>query len=388
MILLDKPYVSELLINTIIKNKYPIVKTNLEMELDARLSEFLLTDEEAVKTYENDPLLYTNSENTISWINKHLKHTRLPDQVAIFKNKGLFRDMLKPIYPNFKYEKVHVDELDKFDANAFGFPLILKPAVGFFSMGIYVVANIDEWNASLLLLRKELKSVKGIYPDVVMNSASFLVEQQIQGVEYAVDAYFDDEGNPVVIDIYEHVFSSAKDVNDRAYFTSEKVILRTKKIFEKVLVEIGAQTGIRNFPMHIEFRITPQGEAIPIEANPLRFAGWCMTDMNKYAWGINPYEYFFNRQNPDWDVIFKGKANKQYNAIIADIPREVKLSNIDYIDYKKLSSRFSNLLHIHKTDFKTYPVFAFAFSETTPQDAEELHYFLHSDLMEYIVLKK
>ncbi|MFO7862998.1 MAG: hypothetical protein R6U85_03275, partial [Salinivirgaceae bacterium] len=68
-------------------------------------------------------------------------------------------------------------------------------------------------------------------------------------------------------------------------------------------------------------------------------------------------------------------------------PRDVELSDIDYIDYKKFSARFSNLLHLHKTDYKSYPVFAFAFCETTAADSDEINHFLHSNLMEYIVLK-
>ena len=281
MILLDKPYISDLLMNTIIKNKYPIVPTNKDLRLPESLTEFVVSTDEAVKIYDKSKLLYTNSENTISWINTHLAHTTLPGQVTTFKNNAQFRDMLNPIFPNFKYEAVSIVKLEKFDPKNFGFPLIIKPAIGFFSMGIYVVHDMTDWQNALKNLHQELQNVKGVYPDEVMNSTQFLIEQQIQGSEYAVDVYFDSQSKPQIINIYEHIFTNSKDVSDRAYFTSDRVILKTKSIFEKVLDKIGNQTQVKNFPMHIEFRITPENEAIPIEANPLRFAGWCMTDMGK-----------------------------------------------------------------------------------------------------------
>jgi hypothetical protein len=387
MILIDKPYVSDLLKETIRKNNYKVVGTPEAGSISPELESFFLTDNEAIEEFEKNPILYYNSENTISWINKHLAHTKLPEQVAIFKNKGAFRDMLAPLYPDFKYKKINLQDLYNFNPEEFGFPFIVKPAVGFFSMGIYVVEDRNDWDKAINDLKHELEQVKDVYPEEVMNSQEFLLEQLLDGDEYAVDVYFDNEGKPVILNIYEHIFPNAKDVNDRAYFSSIKVIERTKKIFEEKLNFIGKATGIKRFPMHIEWRITTKGEAVPIESNPLRFAGWCMTDLTKYAWGINPYEYFLEQKVPDWDTVFENKTGKQYNAIIADIPRDIPLETIDYIDYKKFESDFSNLLQIHRTDYRTYPVFAFAFSETRVENKQEMQHFLHSDLTEYIVLK-
>jgi hypothetical protein len=387
MLLIDKPYVSELLINTIKKNNYKVVGTEQARNIAATLEEQFVDEKEAVKLYEKNPKIYVNSENTISWINEKLSHTDLPKQVAIFKDKGAFRQMLSPLYPDFRFKKINISDLNSYDPTDFGFPFVIKPAVGFFSMGIYVIENEAEWKQALEDLEIELEQVKGVYPDVVMNSQEFLIEQLLDGSEYAVDVYFDGEGKPVILNIYEHIFPHAKDVNDRAYFTSIKVIERTRERFEEKLEFIGKETGIKNFPMHIEWRITSKGEAVPIESNPLRFAGWCMTDLTKFAWGINPYEYFLEQKRPDWDTIFENKTGRQYNAIIADIPRDIPLEKIDYIDYKKFEGDFGNLLHNNKTDYRTYPVFSFAFSETRIGDQKEVDHFLHSDLTEYIVLK-
>ncbi len=388
MILVDNPYVSDLLMDTVIKNNFKVIGTDIAKELAPRLSSHFLNDEEAANKYKTENLLYANSENSIEWIKKNLANTELPKQIDIFKNKGLFRDMLAPLYPNFNYKKIHIKDLKDFHPRAFGFPFILKPAIGFFSMGIYVIEDKNDWDAALDSLSVELEHIKDLYPQEVMNNQEFLLEQYIEGREYAVDAYFDKDSKPVILNIYEHIFTGTKDVSDRAYFTSTKVVKDTYETFEKVLKFIGEQTNIKQFPMHIEFRITPNNQAIPIEANPLRFAGWCMADMAYYAWGINPYEYFLNQQKPDWDKAFANKEGKQYNVIIANTPKGANLQDIDYVDYDKFNADFSNLLQIHKTNYRKYPVFAFAFSETPTDNETELNHFLHSTLEEYVVMKQ
>ena len=387
MILLDAPYVSDLLKDTIKKNNYKVVKTESSEKIANELKDFFLNSKESVSNYNNSPLIYSNTENSLNWINKNLSNTKLPGQIQYFKNKAKFREILKDLYPDFKFQKFELNELINLNPEKVKYPSIIKPAVGFFSMGIYIVESPTEFSDAIKSLKLELENIKGLYPTEVMDSQEFLIEEIIDGDEYAVDTYFDKDGNPVILNIFEHVFSGGKDVADRLYFSSAKVFEKTYDKFLNELVKIGEKTEITNFPMHIEFRINSEGNVIPIESNPLRFAGWCMTDMAYYAWGVNPYEYLFEQKKPNWTEIFKGKEQKQYNVIIADIPREIPLSDIKSIDYNKFTNDFNHLLNIHKTDYKTYPVFAFAFSETDLNDNSEIDKFLFSDLREYIITK-
>ena len=52
--------------------------------------------------------------------------------------------------------------------------------------------------------------------------------------------------------------------------------------------KIGKEIGYKNFPFHIELRID-KDKIIPIEINPMRFCGWCITDIaqNAYAAALN-----------------------------------------------------------------------------------------------------
>lgn len=388
MIIIDDPYVSELLQETLINNKIPVLKNNFAEKLDNKNFTFL-KDSDAVEQIKNGNIkrIYSNSENSINWINKNLSFTNLPEKINLFKNKYEFRKLIKPLYPEFYFEKINVEEIDTLDINNIKLPFIIKPTVGFFSMGIYMVRSEKEWEETKVKLKNELEDIKGLYPKEVMDSSQFILEEIIEGDEFAVDAYFNNEGKAVILNIYKHIFSSSSDVSDRAYFTSNTIIESHHDKFYNIIEQIGKLSDLKNFPMHIELRINEEGTAIPIEANPMRFAGWCMTDMAYYAYGINPYQYFLEQKEPDWKNILDAKKGKQFNVTIADISKDIKLNEIEKIDYDTFIKDFKKPLNLRKMDYKTYPVFAFVFSETDENDTEEFNYFLKSDLKKYIVMK-
>ncbi|WP_238531664.1 hypothetical protein [Nitritalea halalkaliphila] len=79
------------------------------------------------------PKLYTNSENTIYWLQQFAGHTPIPESLSFFKDKHRFRGLVKAAFPDYFFTKVAEEELDSLDVSRFPFPFIIKPAVGFFS---------------------------------------------------------------------------------------------------------------------------------------------------------------------------------------------------------------------------------------------------------------
>lgn len=388
MIIIDDPYVSELLQETLINNNIPVLKNHFAEKLDNKNFNFL-DDNDAVERIKNGDIkrVYSNSENSINWVNNNLSFTNLPEKINLFKNKYEFRKLIKPLYPDFYFEKINVEEIESLEIKNIKLPIIIKPTVGFFSMGIYMIRSEKEWEETKVKLKTELEDIKDLYPKEVMDSSQFILEEVIDGDEFAVDAYFNDEGKAVILNIYKHIFSSSSDVSDRAYFTSATIINNYHDKFYNIIEQIGKLSNLKNFPMHIELRINEEGTAIPIEANPMRFAGWCMTDMAYYAYGINPYQYYIEQKEPDWNNILDDKKGKQFNVTIADVSKDIKLSEIEKVDYEAFTNDFKKPLNLRKMDFRTYPVFAFMFSETNENDTDEFNYFLKSDLKKYIVMK-
>jgi len=390
MILIDKPFVSHFLIDTIKRNNFQIIATQEAKKLIPNQSLNWISEQEAKKIIEKNPQLpiYTNSENTISWIDKNLKSSYLPSKIQLFKNKIAFRELLKESFPNFFFKGVKFNELNNLKTETLKFPFIIKPAIGFFSIGVYKVDTPSEWSGILQKLKNEVIKSSKMYPKEVINFTDFIIEDCIEGNEYAVDCYFDNLGKPVVLNILHHIFSSGKDVSDRVYSTSKEILEKNIENIEKFLKIVGKKANLKNFPIHVEIRINSEGKIIPIELNPLRFGGWCTTgDLAWYAYGINSYEYFFKGLKPNWKDILKTKENKIYSIVALDNNSGLKESEIDYFDYKLLLKDFENPLSLRKVDFKEYPIFGILFTETTIGNEKELTKILISNLQKYIKLK-
>lgn len=386
MILLDAPYTSDFLIDTIRQNKYPVILNNYANNFYKNDIQSFISDEKAIERLSNgDDYLYTNSENAIEWIAKNLGHTPYPDQVNMFKDKYRFRELISKMYPHVYFKKVSWNELDKIDKETLPYPLVLKPAVGFFSLGVHIVRSKTEWNEALQSLKKDVKRIKSMYPEQVLDVSDFIIESYIDGEEYAIDCYFNAQGNPVILTVMKHLFSSDSDVSDRLYMTSVDIIADLKDKVDTFLQELKKLTGLTNFPLHIEVRIQ-DGQIVPIEVNPLRFGGWCTTaDLTWHAYGFNPYIYFFEQKQPDWNTILQREDRSLYSIIILDIPATHRSKPIKAFDYEKLLLQFEDPVELRKIDFKKHPVFGFLFSRTSPKNMKELEAILKDDLTEFII---
>lgn len=387
MILLDKPFVSDFLRKTIAANGYSVVHTKRAEELGFSSGPNLIDEESAIERAlsTEHPLIYTPSKNAFGWIVENLSDTRLPANIELFKNKVTFRKLLQPLYPEFFFKAVSLSGLDELNIEDLSFPFIIKPSVGFFSMGVYKVNRPGQWVEVKSAINTEMNRVRDLYPAEVLNADSFIIEQCIKGEEFAFDAYFDHEGNPVVLNIYKHLFSSSEDFSDRVYITSKEIIEDNIEAFQDFLRQIGALSGVKNFPLHVELRRDSDGTILPIEVNPLRFGGWCTTaDATFLAYGVNPYEYYFSQKQPDWKSLLRDKEGKVYSIIVLDNSTGLDADVITSFDYDKLLSRFEKPLEIRKIDHTTYPVFGFLFTETREDNMEELEQILASDLTEFV----
>ena len=387
MILVDKPYISEFFKNTIYRNRYPVVKTPVARQLCSDMQEFLIDESDAVAQLRADKnfKLYTTSENAIGWISEKLKFSDLPDKINIFKDKGRFRSLLSELYPDYAFEEIPFMLLNENTYKTFPMPFIIKPSVGFFSMGVHRVSNKKEWEKARVAIKSEMQEKRGLYPNEVLDTRKFILEACIEGTEYAIDAYYNETGEPVILNILKHVFSSADDVSDRVYLTSKTVIKSNLERFTKFLKQVGDLAELKNFPVHVEVRVDDDGVLIPIEVNPMRFGGWCTTpDMTHYAYGFNAYQYYFDGQKPDWASILESKGDEVYSIVVLDNSTGVEAEDIKSFNYKKLLSSFKKPLDLRKIDYHEYPVFGFVFVETKPAEFGEIEDILRSDLSEYL----
>ena len=391
MFLIDKPYVSEFFKKTVKDFNIPIVDTESAKKFTLYEGTSLVNEDTAIKQYKNNPntSIYTISENSIGWISQHLSHNDLPDKIDLFKDKFKFRELTKTLFPDFYYKKISSNNFTALNFDEVPLPFIIKPTVGFFSMGVYKVSSHHQWLNTIDLINAEMLQIKDLYPQQVMGTSDFIIEQIIEGEEFAIDAYFNAEGKAVIVGIFKHVFSSDTDVSDRVYITSEKIIKDNLQEFTAFINKIGALSGVKNFPVHIELRRDIKGNLLPIEVNPMRFGGWCTTaDVTYLAYGFNPYQYYYSQLKPNWPELLKDKEGKLFSIIVLDNSSGIEDEIILSFDYEKLQSNFESPLELRKINYKNYPVFGFLFTETRDNNFSELINILNSDLKEFITIRK
>lgn len=222
MIILDEPYVSEELKDFLETSRTPVLK-NAFAKANAGTRRFnFVSDSEARKLLAHGERLYTISENALDWIVGNSDDANRRRAIETMKNKTAMRRLLRKVYPDFFFREIPVEELRSVDFDELPVPVILKPSIGFFSVGVHTIRTREDWESALADVEKNSFRWKERYPSSVLGNTSFLVEQYIRGEEYAVDLYFDPEGKAVVLNVIKHEFASAQDVSDRLYYTSKK----------------------------------------------------------------------------------------------------------------------------------------------------------------------
>ncbi|MFO7831558.1 MAG: ATP-grasp domain-containing protein, partial [Desulfuromonadaceae bacterium] len=111
MFLLDKPYVSDFLRQTLREHQIPVVATPEALGMEPLSGTLLIDPEEAAKRLNGElkgagsskacSPLYTTSENALNWIATHLADTRLPAAINLFKDKLKFREGTSALFPEF-----------------------------------------------------------------------------------------------------------------------------------------------------------------------------------------------------------------------------------------------------------------------------------------------
>lgn len=380
MVILEEPYVSEYLLQYLESNHVPVLKNEFAKRKKNKYHLNLISDEEMVSRYKEGKGLYLTTENALDWVYEYLKDEEIIKGLNKIKNKADFRELIKGIYPNFFFDRVSYEQLENYDSSKLQYPIVLKPAVGFFSLGVYVINNAQEWEKSIKGIKEKEEALQTQFPQSVVDMKEFVIEEYIKGTEYAIDAYYNEEGKPVILNIFTHRFASAEDVSDRVYYTSKEIIETYKAPFTNFLEEMNKELNLTGFPMHVEIRV--EGEKIiPIEVNPMRFAGLGCTDIAYYAYGIGTVDYYLNNKEPDFDEILKDKAGKLYSLIVLDKKEDIPCTQFDY---DKLIQDFEKVMMLRKVDTKALNIFGFVFTETREENIEELDRILKSDLMEYV----
>ncbi len=384
MLILEEPYISRELATFAADRREAVLDTASARAAEKTfgVSLNLLDDATFAARCLQGERLYTNSENALDWIYTKSRNAELVAQVEKLKDKAMVRKILAPMYPDFSCRELTLDEVLSLNPSTLSLPCVLKPSVGFCSLGVYCIEDAAQWQHARDDIAANVADWCRQYPSAVLGDNRWIVESLVHGTEYAVDVYFDGAGKAVVCNILRHDFASEQDVSDRLYYTGADIIKTMLAPLEDWFNEVNHYLGLKNFPAHVELRREDSGRIVPIEFNPMRFAGLSCTDISLFAWGFASYGCFLDNTRPDWEHILQGRDDRVYTLMVLNKPENCP--KVTSFDYDGLCRLFRKVICLRKGFYDKYSHFGILFTETLRSDWKELTDFASNDLREFI----
>jgi len=333
--------------------------SQLVTQIDATVN--VLTEDE----FKNSELIikagdkvYVPTESALEIILEKSEDTIFTNAVNMLKDKHKFRHLMRNLYPDFFFTKTTIDELIniKLDQDK---KYIVKPTKGFFGTAVKELHKDTNIFEMIKEIRYELEENSRYFSDSILSKNELIIEQFVEGEEYAVDMYFNEHGVPEIMNIYHHPLPDKNEYFHVLYYTNKDIFTKFYDRLKSIFIELNKHLNITNFPIHAEFKLE-NDILVPIEMNPLRYGGFGLSDLTYHAFGFNPFNAFFSNYKPNWKQIWNIKNENHFGWVLGyngtDIDVETHTPNDEaYLHY------LGDTLHYIEIDHKKNPVFSIAY---------------------------
>jgi hypothetical protein len=287
--------------------------------------------------------------------------------IKTLKDKYSFRKALASIYPEYRYQFVKASEINSLKITH---KSVIKPVKGVFGTAVRTIDRDTDLTNLAIELKAELSKNASIFSDGVLSQEDFLVEEYIDGEEYAVDMFYDATGNPCIINICHHPIPKNRAYLHILYYFSQEVFDRIYTKAKHFFTQLNQILNVTNLTMHCEFKLD-DSKLMPIEINTLRYGGMGFGNMVFHALGINPYTCFLNNIEPDWQTIWKDKREDIFCFFIA-----YNGANINVSEYKpnreRLKQQFTEVLLEQSFDYQNQLTFGIYCLKETKENLSNL----------------
>jgi len=265
-----------------------------------------------------------------------------------------------------------------------GKKFILKPQKGFFGIGVKIIDETSDLKKIVEEIKMEIQNKTKYFSEDLVTNNDFLIEEYINGAEYAFDLFYNENGRPIVTNLCYHPMSKNTDYFHQLYYSNQEIYYKFYDQLLEIFINFNKTLKIKNLPIHAEFK-EQNGKLIPIEFNVLRFGGFGLADLSYYGFGLEPYECYFENKNPDWNKIFQKHKNKYYGWVLCYNGIGIDIKKYEP-NYERLKKDLGKILYFHVIDYTKNPVFAVAYVEKTSK--LELEKILELDFLNYFILKE
>ena len=320
--------------------------------------------------FNDETMLAISSESVIDIVKQHTVSTSKNNATTLLKDKVKFRETIATIYPDYTFLKTTIDELPQLKVNK---KMVVKPRKGFFATAIHFIDENTDLTQVADKIDQELSRNKKVFDESILSSSELLVEDFIEGKEYAVDMYYDAHGQVQLLNMYYHAEPVHPEYVHMLYYSSKEVFDDIQDKVVDFYNRLNETLQVVNYPIHGEFKLTPDGRLIPIEMNPLRVGGMGLGNMMYWAIGINPYEHMMKGTSPDWEKIWDMPEHSKsiYAYIIA-----YNGNNVDVMRQKpnieRFKREFSKVYKEALFDYQRSLTFGTFIIKETPESIERI----------------
>lgn len=332
------------------------------------------------RTFSCKDKLYVPSETALPFVLEHVRDEKLRTTIEAFKNKAKCRQLISSLFPNFYFKTCKLQDLPKFHVEP-GKKYVVKPIKGFFATAVKVINDKTNLVSITKEMVDELKKFGTYFSKDILFAEDVLIEEFIEGEEYAVDMFYSNNGKPVITNITHHPINPNSPYLQMLYYSSKKIFEQLYQPMLDFFTKLGKKIDIRSFPIHVEFRYHKR-KLTPIEFNPLRFGGFGLADLTYHAYGINPFEIFFNDKTIDWEKVWQEKGNACYAWVLGNNGINLDLYNWQP-NHKAFKNLFSNLLYYNELAYKENPAFAIAYIKE--ESKEKLFQLLDIEFRDFFI---
>jgi len=250
------------------------------------------------------------SECCLNSIITRISNQSMLNMIEIFKDKHLFRQLVSNLYPSMLFSKVNISEIPNLVLEN-GRDYVIKPIKGYFGSGVRIINTETDLFLTKDSIIHELNSRSHLFSNEIVSTQDFILEDYIDGEEYAIDMYYDAQGIPVILNIYHHIIPHNLLYKDSLYYSNMSVHNSIFNLAYAFFEKLGAYLKISSFPLHGEFKLGSKG-FVPIEINPLRFGSDGLYDLSFHSYGINQFVAFAHDQRVFWSNIWNNVNSSKY----------------------------------------------------------------------------
>jgi ATP-grasp domain len=319
------------------------------------------------------------SEAALEIVVSRIEDPARKNAIEVLKNKYTFRKMLNVIYPDYQYQFIKFQDIVDLKITQ---KSVIKPVKGVFGTAVRIIDRDTDLPNLAMELQAELSKNVDIFSESVLSKSDFIVEQYLEGEEYAVDMFYNNMGVPCIVNIYHHPMPKNQAYLHMIYYSSQEVFDDIYAKAKYFFIELNQVLDVTNIPMHGEFKFDGD-RLMPIEINTLRFGGMGLGNLVFHTLKVNPYTYFLNDIEPDWQTIWQDNSVDLFAFFIAYNGINSNANNTQP-NRERLKQKFTKILLERTFDHQNQLAFGIYCLKETKQNISTLLEIEFDDFFELI----